>query len=105
MNTGTHTQGLDAQRARHLLESHRDARHQQLLDLTRLPVDEREPADEAVIETTLQVLAEIDLALGRLGAGRYGVCTECGRPLPTERLEVLPYAATCVDCPTPGSGR
>lgn len=93
---------LDADRARHLLETHRDSRHQQLLDLNRLPVEEREPADEAMLAATLQVLAEIDAALDRLAAGTYGTCTGCGNAVPPGRLEVLPYTATCVACTAAG---
>lgn len=104
MTTRSSASGLDAERARHLLEEHRDTRHQQLLDLSRLPAEEREPADEAMLESTLQVLAEIDAALGRLAAGSYGTCTGCGRPVPAERLELLPHAATCVACTPAGAG-
>lgn len=43
-------------------------------------------------------LAEIDAALARLDDGSYGVCTSCGRSIPDARLEVRPYAATCVGC-------
>jgi DnaK suppressor protein len=43
-------------------------------------------------------LAEVDAALARLEAGTYGSCTSCGRPIATERLEALPWAALCIDC-------
>lgn len=43
-------------------------------------------------------LAEADVALERWAAGRYGVCENCGRPIPVERLEVRPFATRCVPC-------
>jgi RNA polymerase-binding protein DksA len=43
-------------------------------------------------------LADIDAALGRLEAGTYGSCTSCGRQIPPERLEALPWTALCIDC-------
>ncbi len=43
-------------------------------------------------------LAEVDAALERFAAGTYGVCTVCGRPIPAERLDARPAAATCVGC-------
>jgi DnaK suppressor protein len=45
-------------------------------------------------------LAAVDAALERLDAGRYGTCIRCGKPIPAERLEALPWAAHCVDCQT-----
>ena len=43
-------------------------------------------------------LVSIDDALARLDAGTYGLCTSCKRPIPTERLEALPWTALCLDC-------
>ncbi len=46
-----------------------------------------------------QVLIDaVDAALARLEAGTYGICTSCGRPVGTERLEALPAAALCIEC-------
>ena len=45
-------------------------------------------------------LSELDAALSRLALDTYGVCEECGEPIPQQRLEVLPIARTCLDCAT-----
>ena len=45
-------------------------------------------------------LQAVDDALARLDGGTYGTCIRCGRPIPAERLEALPWAAHCVDCQT-----
>jgi DnaK suppressor protein len=43
-------------------------------------------------------LAEIEAALSRMDAGRYGICQACDAAIPIERLEVLPMAALCLNC-------
>lgn len=43
-------------------------------------------------------LADVDRALADIEAGRYGICTDCGRPIAAGRLEARPAARTCVDC-------
>jgi DnaK suppressor protein len=53
--------------------------------LTRRLIDARE-------------LQDVDDALARIDAGTYGVCIDCGRPVPAERLEVRPQAARDVEC-------
>jgi DnaK suppressor protein len=37
-------------------------------------------------------------ALARLDDGSYGLCVDCGRPVPEGRLEAKPEAARCVTC-------
>ena len=46
----------------------------------------------------MQQLALVDAAIERIEQGTYGLCTSCGKQIPDERLEVLPWAATCVPC-------
>ena len=46
----------------------------------------------------LEVLERIDAALSRIDAGEYGACLSCGRPIPLERLEAIPFAEECVAC-------
>ncbi|MPY76269.1 MAG: TraR/DksA family transcriptional regulator [Alphaproteobacteria bacterium] len=43
-------------------------------------------------------LQRIDAALGRIEAGEYGYCLNCGEAIPIARLEFDPAVATCVDC-------
>ncbi len=42
-------------------------------------------------------LDEIDAALDRLyrHPERFGICEDTGRPIPLERLEIVPWARTC----------
>jgi RNA polymerase-binding transcription factor DksA len=43
-------------------------------------------------------VAALDSALERLGAGTYGACEVCGRPIPDERLAAQLTATTCMAC-------
>ena len=73
--------------------------------LTRIPPADTQgdAGDESVDleewDTTQQVtldletqLAEVEHALGKFATGDYGVCENCGRPIPLARLRVLPWA-------------
>lgn len=53
---------------------------------------------EEVGEATQDDIFQIKLALSRLEAGKYGVCTKCTNAIAKERLAVLPYATKCVNC-------
>ena len=56
-------------------------------------------ADEDALDRA--TLAQIERALGRIADGTYGVSELSGKPIPRERLEAVPYAATLVDEPSP----
>ena len=43
-------------------------------------------------------LRQIEDALVRVDAGTYGVCTACGRGIPSGRLQARPFAELCVPC-------
>jgi RNA polymerase-binding transcription factor len=68
-----------------------------------------DPLDDAATETACHLIAtldehdrralsEIDAAEGRLAADTFGICETCARPIPVERLRVLPAARLCVSC-------
>jgi DnaK suppressor protein len=43
-------------------------------------------------------LDEIDAALTRLEAGRYGLCEACRGPIPLARLRAMPATRRCANC-------
>lgn len=49
-------------------------------------------------ENEHRMLRKIEDALHSIKEGKYGQCTNCGQSIPEERLEVIPYASTCVGC-------
>ena len=54
--------------------------------------------DYTLEENSEHVLGEIDAALKRIDEGTYGTCTNCGNPIPEERLEARPWATLCIGC-------
>lgn len=52
----------------------------------------------AIDEEAQQTINSIDAALTRIKEGSYGICTKCGETIPENRLNVLPYVTTCVEC-------
>ena len=68
--------------------------------------DEVDIASDAVDRTLLNSLSnqdslrlkQIDNALERIRTGKYGICLGCGKDIPRERLEAIPYAFMCVNC-------
>ncbi|WP_054958285.1 TraR/DksA C4-type zinc finger protein [Paenibacillus dakarensis] len=53
--------------------------------------------DQAIDETLNTELEQIDNALERIKNGTYGTCEECGKEIPYERLEALPFTSYCID--------
>jgi DnaK suppressor protein len=45
-----------------------------------------------------QELSRVEHALEKIDNGTYGLCDNCGKPIPPERLEALPQATLCMNC-------
>lgn len=54
--------------------------------------------DTALRDNLKHKLEAIDSALERMNQGTYGRCEHCGREIPQERLEALPYTTLCAEC-------
>jgi phage/conjugal plasmid C-4 type zinc finger TraR family protein len=79
-------------------------------DLTgEISVNDQHPGDVAdfvfqreLMETTREILDEEATqardAMERKAAGQYGICAECGQPIPKARLAARPHATLCIDC-------
>jgi DnaK suppressor protein len=66
---------------------------------------EEEAAEASELETRLELekrirdqLGSVEHALAKFEAGTYGLCDNCGKPIPPERLEALPQASLCLEC-------
>ena len=55
-------------------------------------------ADVAIHDQIMHQLHAVEAALVRVAEGTHGVCDVCGQAIAPERLEVIPWAATCVFC-------
>lgn len=42
--------------------------------------------------------SDIVHALEKADQGEFGLCERCGKPIPTGRLEAIPFARYCVEC-------
>lgn len=51
-----------------------------------------------LLENETHIRDEVLAALDRVEAGTFGTCEACGKAIPVERLEALPYARHCVGC-------
>ncbi|KKQ12082.1 MAG: TraR/DksA family transcriptional regulator [Candidatus Babeliales bacterium] len=49
-------------------------------------------------QSEMDEIRSIDDAFERINRDEYGVCMECGSPIPEKRLETFPYASRCVAC-------
>ncbi|MDP9865260.1 MULTISPECIES: TraR/DksA family transcriptional regulator [Streptosporangium] len=54
--------------------------------------------NRAMLEAATQQRRSVLEALRRLDDGLYGLCADCGSPVPEGRLEARPEAARCVQC-------
>lgn len=64
-------------------------------------LDEQVEADDIaalVQRRSERARAEILEALSRMEDGSYGWCQRCDRPIPTDRLEIVPHTRHCSVC-------
>lgn len=75
---------------------------------SEIAVADQHPADAATdtelreLDLATEVMLEhrlrdVDDALRRLDAATYGTCAGCGKPIPVERLELVPETPYCVE--------
>jgi len=55
-------------------------------------------AQVAASDRLQALLGDVTRAQEKVAAGTYGVCDTCGRDIPADRLEALPWAVQCVAC-------
>ena len=53
--------------------------------------------DEGLEDDAREQLRQVDEALARIEAGTYGTCAVCGKDIPVERLEAVPWTTLCID--------
>ncbi len=61
--------------------------------------------DLALAAKALEMIDEIDHAMGKFELGTYGLCEHSGEPIPRERLEAIPWAREKVEYKVGGFGR
>ena len=66
--------------------------------LEALPSTSIDTVTAAHRESLHRILAEVRSSRARLATGGYGVCVRCEQQIPRARLEVRPWATTCIAC-------
>lgn len=96
-----HLSGIQA-----TLKQQRQFRAEQLAELAEAAANAPPPSVDDVhgqvneiLRTGAQrALADVEDALARVRAGRYGFCERCAAAIVLERLEILPISRYCMRC-------
>jgi DnaK suppressor protein len=100
------------ERERDVIQARIRERAERIRDTVRAPDELADTTDQAAMTSTREdliaenefdadTLQKVERALERIRDGGYGVSEVSGRPIPLERLEAVPWAATLVDEPPP----
>ena len=54
--------------------------------------------DSGLINKLNDTLYQIDNSIKELESEKYGICSNCGKKIKEERLELIPYTDLCVEC-------
>jgi DnaK suppressor protein len=61
-------------------------------------IDNSSMVESAIVQQQEQELREINVTLGKISSGDYGICEMCEDPIGFQRLKVKPHAIYCIDC-------
>src|SRR5215217_857052 len=86
-----------------MLRSGEGMRGSELADVDQHPADGASELYEEELEETERLFIEeeerrIGEARRALAEGSYGICRDCGKQIPAERLKAVPEAVRCLDC-------
>ena len=54
--------------------------------------------EQSILANEQALLSEVLQALKRINDGTYGMCGNCGKPIPEKRLEAIPWAIRDIKC-------
>jgi len=61
-------------------------------------VNNNSMVESAIVTQQEKELSEIQVTLGKISSGDYGICEMCEDPIGFQRLKVKPHAIYCIDC-------
>ncbi len=61
-------------------------------------VNNNSMVESAIVSQQEKELSEIQIILGKISKGDYGICEMCEDPIGFQRLKVKPHAIYCIDC-------
>lgn len=67
-----------------------------LIDLASIEIDSA--LSFRIRERDGRLAEKVRQALNKLQEGTFGICEECGRPIPERRLRARPVARLCIKC-------
>ena len=63
-------------------------------------VEDGSPEARAVLRTVRRRLNQVETALERIEVGKYGLCTDCSKPIEADRMTLQPFSTRCTGCQT-----
>lgn len=66
--------------------------------LSRLDTMQNQAITSASLTNTKRRLLKLEAALKRIDEEDFGLCEECGKPIPVARLLAMPESSLCVEC-------
>ncbi len=66
--------------------------------VSRMDAINNKSVNEAALVTAKDKLKNINLALERIDDEKFGICIQCGQPIPIQRLVIMPESSKCVRC-------
>lgn len=66
--------------------------------LSRMEAINSKSINEAALATARQKLAKLKYALTKIDEPEFGLCLECGEPIPVGRVMIVPESPLCVNC-------
>lgn len=75
-------------------------------DVSRLPIHMADVGSDVfehdlnlnLVENEVEELELIEDAINKVENKTFGLCETCRKPIPTQRLKVIPYARLCIAC-------
>ena len=61
-------------------------------------VNNNSMVESAIVQQQAKELREIDVTIGKISTGNYGICEMCEDDIGFQRLKVKPHAIYCIDC-------
>ncbi len=55
---------------------------------------------DSILLSVRRRLDQVNAALARIEQGKYGICTDCNKPVENERIVLRPFSTRCINCQT-----
>ena len=70
---------------------------EQARDRLNRTIEHHDIGTASLEEDAREQLHQVEKALARIESGEYGRCEVCGKEIPVERLEAVPWTTLCID--------